>query len=162
MSLRLNAILSDEDFKKKMDKWRAVLLSIPRTFTEMTLSQMWKHSFNCRQAVMQEHESLSRTAPQSAMEVFHLKSLVENTTGPTKLSAQALSAELVKLGLQQVSGGSKTEEDEADNGSLTAGFIGQALTPNHPVQAPNHRALHGVGSSVRNKVGFSQNVETMS
>ena len=127
VSLRLKGILSDEDFKKKMDKWRAVLLSIPCTFSEMTLSEMWKHAFNRRQAVLQEHESLSRTGLQSAMEVFHLKSLVENTTGSTKLSAQALSAELVKLGLQQVIGGSKMEEDEADNGSLTPGFISQAL-----------------------------------
>ena len=93
---------------------------------------MWKHAFNRRQAVLQEHESLSRTGLQSAMEVFHLKSLVENTTGSTKLSAQALSAELVKLGLQQVIGGSKMEEDEADNGSLTPG---QALTVHRTIMA---------------------------
>ena len=91
------------------------------------MSDVWKIAFNKRQLVMQEHESLSRTALQSAMEVFHLKGLVEATTGSTKQSAQALTTELVKLGLQQVIGGSKVEDDEAENGSLTAGFIGQAL-----------------------------------
>eukprot|EP00435_Cladocopium_sp_Y103_P040722 s2841_g11.t1 len=84
---------------------------------------------------MQEHESLSRTALQSAMEVFHLKSLVETTTGSTKLSAQALSSELVKAGLQQIIGGSKIEEDEAENGSLTPGFISQALAVHRTIMS---------------------------
>ena len=73
---------------------------------------------------------VSRTAIQSAMEIFHLKGLVETATGRTKLSAQCLSAELLKLGLQQVIGGSakSAEDEDGESGSLTPGFIGKALS----------------------------------
>lgn len=126
---RLKGTLDPAEWEAKKQKWRAVLLSVPCSFCVVAAADVWKSAFNRRQAVLQEHESLSRTAIQSAMEIFHLKSLVENATNKTKMSAQSLSAELLKLGLQQVVGGSaKTaEDDDSEAGSLTPGFIAQAL-----------------------------------
>ena len=68
---------------------------------------------------------------QAACEIAHLKTLVESQDGQKqKLSAQALSAELVKLGLVQVTGSGssgKHEDEDCENGSLSSTFVGQAL-----------------------------------
>ena len=127
---RLKGTLEPAEWEAKKKTWRAVLLSVPCSFCAIAAADAWKSAFNRRQAVLQEHESLSRTAIQSAMEIFHLKGLVETATGRTKLSAQSLSAELLKLGLQQVIGGSAKpgEDDDVEGGSLTPSFIGQALS----------------------------------
>ena len=127
---RLKGTLDPAEWEAKKKTWRAVLLSVPCSFCAIAAADVWKSAFNRRQSVLQEHESLSRTAIQSAMEIFHLKGLVETATGRTKLSAQSLSAELLKLGLQQVIGGSAKpgEDDDAEGGSLTPSFIGQALS----------------------------------
>lgn len=62
---------------------------------------------------------------QSAMEVFQLKGLVAAAAGRSKMSAQALSTELLKLGLQQAVGGNAklADDEEGEGGSLTPGFI---------------------------------------
>lgn len=127
--LRNKKILTDAEWDAKKQKWRAVLLSLPACFTEMTSQEIWRNAFNRRQAVLQEHESLSRTALQAACELSHLKCLVEaQHANRGKLSAQALSTELLKLGLQQVISGSGTkDEDDQETGSLSATFVAQAL-----------------------------------
>jgi hypothetical protein len=127
--LRTKEILTDAEWDAKKQTWRAVLLSLPARFTEMTSQEIWRNAFNRRQAVLQEHESLSRTALQAACELSHLKCLVEaQHANRGKLSAQALSTELLKLGLQQVTSGSGTkDEDDQETGSLSATFAAQAL-----------------------------------
>ena len=122
-------MLTDQEWQEKKGKWRAVLLSLPCCFNEMSQQEQWRAAFNKRQNVLQEHESLSRTALQSACEVAHLKALVEaQDSARGKLSAQALSAELLRLGLQQVVGGTGIKgEDDCENGSLSATFLSQAL-----------------------------------
>lgn len=113
-----------------------MLLSIPVTFTEVTAQNVWKAAFNRRQGVLQDHESLSRTSMQHAMEIAHLKTLAEaQNPSAGKLSAQALSAEFIRLGLTQVVGGTKQDEDEADGGSLAPTFIAQALTVHKAIMA---------------------------
>ena len=121
--------MEDAEWAAKKDKWKAVLLSLPCNFTEVATPDLWQAAFNKRQAVLQDHESLARPAFQAACEIAHLKALVEarNTSGG-KLSAAALSSELLKLGLQQVVGGNKDDDGDAETGSLAPTFIAQALS----------------------------------
>ena len=91
--IRLKDTLPDAEWQERKAKWKTVLLSVPVTFSEIPVQDVWKAAFNRRQAVLQEHESLSRTAMQAAMEVAHFKTLVEaQNPSAGKLSAQALSA----------------------------------------------------------------------
>ena len=107
-------------WQEKRTKWQAVLLSVPAAFQAIPQTQLWVHAFNKRQAVMQEHESLSRTGMQSSLEIAQYKTLMETASGK-KLSPAQLSVELVKHGLQQTVGGKKKNEDE-DPGSLSANY----------------------------------------
>eukprot|EP00435_Cladocopium_sp_Y103_P031737 s3581_g8.t1 len=122
--------LEAEAWAQKKAKWKAVLLSLPCNFTEVPTQELWQVSFNKRQAVLQDHESLGRTALQAACEIAHLKTLVEaQNSAHGKLTAAALSSELLKLGLQQVVAGNKDKDDdgESETGSLAPTFITQAL-----------------------------------
>ena len=136
MHLRTKGDLSEEDWKEKKARWRAVLLSVPCTFSIIAAQDIWKISYNKRQAVLQEHESLSRTAMQVSMEVAQMKAIMEaQQPGKGKFSAQLLAQELLKAGLQPVVGGSKQDEEEADGGSLTPTFITQALNVHKSVMS---------------------------
>lgn len=106
-----------------------MLLSVPAAFNRVGKSELWKLAFNKRQAVLQEHESLTRTAMQASMEIAQFKSILEASSN-TKLTAAQLSTQLLKEGLQQVVGGTKKSKggEEDDSGSLSANFISQALT----------------------------------
>eukprot|EP00438_Fugacium_kawagutii_P016989 Skav202425 [mRNA] locus=scaffold1370:406666:410894:- [translate_table: standard] len=127
-AVRLKDTLSDDEWQERKNKWKAVLLSIPVTFTEVSEKDIWKAAFNRRQGVLQDHESLSRTAMQHAMEMAHLKTLVEaQNPSAGKLSPQNLSTEFLRLGLSQVVGGTKQDEDDADGGSLAPTFVAWAL-----------------------------------
>lgn len=99
---------------------------MPCAFTVILKQDEWKASFNRRQAVVQDHSSLARTAMQASMEVASFKTILEGQLG-SKLTAPGLAAELVKVGLQQVSSGSNVDDDEAQEGSLTPNFVTQAL-----------------------------------
>ena len=112
-------------WQEKRTKWQAVLLSVPAAFQAIPQTQLWVHAFNKRQAVMQEHESLSRTGMQSSLEIAQYETLMETASGK-KLSPAQLSVELVKHGLQETVGGKKKNEDE-DPGSLSANYIANAL-----------------------------------
>ena len=134
--MRLKDTLPDAEWQERKATWKAVLLSVPVTFSEIPVQDVWKAAFNRRQAVLQEHESLSRTAMQAAMEVAHFKTLVEaQNPSAGKLSAQALSAEFVRLGLSQVIGGTKQDEEQADGGSLAPTFIRGALNVHKTVMS---------------------------
>ena len=115
---------------ERKSKWKSVLLSVPASFNEIPQSDLWKTAWNKRQAVVQQHESLSRTALQSAMEVAQLKALIESGSNDKKLTPSQLSSALLAAGLQQVVSGSakaKKGEDE-DSGTLSANFISSALS----------------------------------
>ena len=133
---RLKDTLPEADWQERKAKWKAVLLSVPVTFSEVLPQDVWKAAFNRRQGVLQEHESLSRTGMQAAMEVAHFKTLVEaHNPSAGKLTAQALSAEFIRLGLSQVIGGTRQDEEEADGGSLAPTFIAQALNVHKTVMS---------------------------
>ena len=88
-------------------------------------------AFNRRQAMQQEHESLSRTAVQFSMEIAAMKNIAEAQSG-TKLSPATLSQELMRLGLLPVITGSKgsgpgNDEEEGSSGCLSPNFITAAL-----------------------------------
>ena len=75
---------------------------------------------------------------QASMEVAHLKTLVEaRNPSAGKLTATALAAEFVRLGLSQVVGGTATKQDdeEADGGSLAPTFISHALNVHKTVMS---------------------------
>ena len=120
--------MTDEEWNKKQVQWKAVLLSIPCSFCLVPKQDQWKIAFNKRQAIAQDHSSLTRTAMQSSMEVAQFKSILEANAGGIKLTPPALATELSKQGLQSVvNGTAQGDEDEAIEGCLTAGFIQQAL-----------------------------------
>ena len=74
----------------------------------------------------QEHESMSRTAMQVAMEIDQFKTICESMpTCKGKLTPAQLVHEFVTLGLVSVQSGRKDDENE---GKLTANLISQALT----------------------------------
>lgn len=107
-------------------KWKTVLLSMPAAFSIIPQSQWWVEAFNRRQQTLQEHESLSRSALQIALEVMSMKGILEAQFPSKKFTAQTLSQELLGAGLQQVIGGNQ-KEDDASAGSLSPNLISSAL-----------------------------------
>ena len=61
------------------------------------------------------------------MEVAQFKTLMEAQLGGLKLSPASLAQELQKAGLLQTSSGTVQDEDEPQEGSLSATFISNAL-----------------------------------
>ena len=123
---RLSSALDSAVWAELRSKWKSVLLSVPASFNEVQQSDLWKTAWNKRQAVVQQHESLSRTALQSAMEVAQLKALIESGSS-SKLTPSQLSSALLAAGLQQVvSGSAKAKKDDEECGTLSANFISSA------------------------------------
>ena len=52
---------------------KTVRTAVPVVMTACSESDVWLHALNKRQMVAQEHESLSRTAWQTAAELYHLQ-----------------------------------------------------------------------------------------
>ena len=105
------------------------MLSMPVCFSVVLKQDVWKVAFNKRQSVVQDFASLSRTAMQSSMEVAQFKTLMEAQLGGAKLSPASLAQELLKAGLLQASSGSVQDEDDPQEGSLSATFnISNALS----------------------------------
>ena len=122
--------LSDEQWKEWKDQWRSVLLSVPAAFVEtqdpLQGHNVWVEAFNRRQAVKQEHESMSRTAMQIAVEIDQFKTMCESLpTCKAKLQPAQLVQELQNLGLVSVVGGRK--EDDSDS-RITVNLVTQALS----------------------------------
>ena len=88
---------------------------MPASFSDIPTANYWKEAFNRRQQVLQEHESLSRSAMQPALEIVSMKNLLESQSGK-QFTPQTLSQELLQAGLQQVVGGS-VKEEEGDKGA---------------------------------------------
>jgi len=106
-----------------------VLLSVPASFVEtqdpLQGHNVWVEAFNRRQAVKQEHESMSRTAMQIAVEIDQFKTMCESLPScKSKLQPAQLVQELHTLGLLSVQGGRK--EDDSD-GKITVNLVTQAL-----------------------------------
>ena len=106
-----------------------MLLSVPASFVEtqdpLQGHNVWVEAFNRRQAVKQEHESMSRTAMQIAVEIDQFKTMCESLPScKSKLQPAQLVQELHTLGLLSVQGGRK--EDDSD-GKITVNLVTQAL-----------------------------------
>ena len=111
-------------------KWKSCLLSIPVSImdanSEIDADRVWVKAFNRRQSVRQDHESLVRTAMQTAIEIDQFRVICENQPScKGRLQPSQLAQEFVKLGLASVQGGGKKEGE--DDGRLTANLISQAL-----------------------------------
>ena len=111
-------------------KWKSCMLSIPVSIldsnSENEPDRVWVQAFNRRQTVRQEHESLVRTAMQTALEIDQFRVICENQPGcKGRLQPAQLAEEFVKLGLASVQGG--TRKDGEDDGRLTANLISTAL-----------------------------------
>ena len=120
--------MSEDQWLAVRAKWRAVLLSTPCSFigTDGRAETVWIHGFNRRQSIRQDHESLSRTAMQTSLEIDQFKTIVESAPGcKGKLQPAQLAEAFVELGLQSVTGANGRNGDE--DGRLTANMITQAL-----------------------------------
>ena len=105
------------------------MLSIPASFRDgndpSQPDQVWVQAFNRRQSIKQEHESMSRTAMQMAIEIDQFKTMCEGLpTCKGKLQPAQLLQEFSNMGLLSVQGGKKEEDNE---GKLTMNLISQAL-----------------------------------
>ena len=112
---------------------------MPASFSDIPTANYWKEAFNRRQQVLQEHESLSRSAMQAALEIVSMKNLLESQSGK-QFTPQTLSQELLQAGLQQVVGGSVKEEEGDKGGSLSAWTIRSALSV-HKTVLSNSRCV---------------------
>ena len=119
--------LRSESWPSQKATWKAALLSIPCSFILMKQSDFWLESYNRRQAILQHHESLSRTAMQLSMELQSMKAVVENM-GPSaqKMKDAQLVQELVKLGCKSVVSGRRKDGEDADSGALTVNLLQSA------------------------------------
>ncbi|CAE7656878.1 unnamed protein product, partial [Symbiodinium necroappetens] len=133
-SIRRSDELSKADWDKKKARWRAVMLSVPAAFMKLpdNVSADWALAFNRRQAVHQDHESLSRTGLQQVMEIMLLKGKIEAAEPPERkmsLKAEELLAKLKSAGLQNVKyGGRAGDKDEGDGpGALTVNMIDNCI-----------------------------------
>ena len=122
--------MDKEQWEARRDKWKSCLLSIPVSIldsnSETEPDRVWVTAFNRRQSVRQEHESLARTAMQTALEIDQFRQICESQPGcKGRLQASQLADEFVKLGLASVQGGIR--KDGEDDGRLTANLITQAL-----------------------------------
>ena len=153
--------MESDQWKEWREKWRCVLLSTPCAFSEIARSEFWKHAFNKRQSCLQDHESLTRTAMQSSMEIAAMKTIAEAQLGK-KLSTPALSAELLRLGLAACS---VREEGPRPGGRRCKCWQSERefhfsrieCTQVYVVKSNLHRIADGSGESMGDKITFSQN-----
>ena len=108
------------------DAWKSVMLSIPCSFILMPASSLWVEAYNRRQSVVQLHESVSRTAIQTSLQLMTMKGIVESQ-GPSfqRLKDAQLATELTRLGCKSVVGGRKGNSEE-DGGVITANLLHSA------------------------------------
>ncbi|CAK9022581.1 Uncharacterized protein (Fragment) [Durusdinium trenchii] len=121
------SIQKSPNWQSHKDKWRMVLLSIPCAFLLMQQSELRVAAFNRRQAVLQQHESLSRTGMQTVIEIAHLRSMLEAANpAAQKMNHSQVASELVKMGLKSVVSGRKADEDDA--GTVSPNLVGNCQT----------------------------------
>ena len=128
------------DWEDVKAKWKAVLLCIPASFSEIARQDMWKEAYNRRQQVVQDHESLTRSAMQASVEIVNMKQLLEAAAPGKQFTPQTLSQELLAAGLQQVVGGSVKDDEGDKGGSLSAWTIRSALSV-HKTVLSNSRCV---------------------
>ena len=106
------------DLPKNKDHWAIVLKSVPFCFRTVPNAEkdMWISSWNCRNELSQEYESLSRTAWQLAHEIVSMKSRLESDTGRSLSNAEYVK-ELKAKGLKKA-----TNQDE-----ITVNLVDSAL-----------------------------------
>lgn len=120
--------MEPDERRKRREVWHAVLRSVPCSMILVSqVDQMWIEAYNRRVAVAQDHESLSRTALQLAMEIASMRGLIEakNPSTTKKMTAEKLSQEMQHLGLAQVIGGKKADDEDSIN--LNPNMVGLAM-----------------------------------
>ncbi len=61
------------DLPANQEMWKNILLSVPCCFQEVPAAELYMRGWNARQQLLQEHESLARTAFQMSLELAELK-----------------------------------------------------------------------------------------
>ena len=89
------------DLPEHKEEWEIVLRSVPFCFVAGA-KNTWIHSWNCRNQLTQEYESLSRSALQQATEISMLKKRMESDVGRTLQPAELVN-QLKQFGLKKAS-----------------------------------------------------------
>lgn len=89
------------DLPEHKEEWQIVLRSVPFCFVAGA-KNTWIHSWNCRNQLTQEYESLSRSALQQATEISMLKKRMESDVGRTLQPAELVN-QLKQFGLKKAS-----------------------------------------------------------
>ena len=128
-AIRNKRFFEPAEWQEMRDKWAAVFLSIPAAFVTLPsdVSTSWALSFNQRQSVMQDHESMSRTGLQQTMEIMAFKGLLEAQSGDGKsLKASEILEGLKKAGLKAVKQGANAGAE--DDSGLSVNLINNAMS----------------------------------
>eukprot|EP00439_Symbiodinium_sp_Y106_P022129 s11445_g2.t1 len=128
-AIRNKHFFEPAEWQEMRDKWAAVFLSIPAAFVTLPsdVSTSWALSFNQRQSVMQDHESMSRTGLQQTVEIVAFKGLLEAQSGDGKsLKASEILEGLKKAGLKAVKQGANAGAE--DDSGLSVNLINNAMS----------------------------------
>ena len=104
------------DLPKHKDEWEVVLRSVPMAFRELPSVDPWIYSWNLRNAIAQDYESLTRSAWQMAQEIAMLKKRLETDQGRS-IQAAEMMQHVKSQGLKRAS-----NQDE-----LTSNLISMAV-----------------------------------
>ena len=104
------------DLPKHKDEWETVLRSVPMAFRELPTVDPWIYSWNLRNAIAQDYESLTRSAWQMAQEIAMLKKRLESDGGRS-IQAAEMMQHVKNQGLKRAS-----NQDE-----LTSNLISMAV-----------------------------------
>ena len=89
-----------QQLPKHKDRWEIILRSIPCVFSDVPSEKLWVQSWNNRNEISQEFESLSRTALQTSVEVALLKARADKDLNRT-LKSDEFSQWLKDEGLKK-------------------------------------------------------------
>eukprot|EP00435_Cladocopium_sp_Y103_P041676 s3895_g11.t1 len=122
--------LDEDAWDRCRQMWKSVMLSIPVSMLDSNQDdepdRVWVQAFNRRQSLKQDHESMVRTAMQTAIEIDQFRTIAESQPGSKgRLQPAQLAEEFVELGLVSVQGGGRKDDD--NDGKLTPNLISQAL-----------------------------------
>lgn len=141
------ALLKESDNATRM-QWKDVLLSTPVAFVQISPAEVWVRAWNNRQMLAQEHESLSRTAFQQAIEVVQLKHRFEQERGQ-KLPAGEVAQAIKDSGAVMAKG----------QDAITTSFVTQSQVIYDKLREPpvvqcivELEELHGLRSCMNSQV----------
>ncbi|OLP73503.1 hypothetical protein AK812_SmicGene47237, partial [Symbiodinium microadriaticum] len=107
------------DLPRNLKNWMVIFRSITMKFEDLPLKDLWVENWKARNAVLQDYESLSRTAYQTALEVAALKKTWEDDEATKFDGTRDLLEKFRSVGLSFVGAGKKEE--------LTENFLASCL-----------------------------------